>query len=199
MTAVNNDESRQVVRGRNGRMAAGDGAGGSCSRGCCGSPTASTDSLSRGMGYSAAEVPDLPPGANLGRGCGKNTKAIAALRHGETVRDLGRWVGFDAFLAARQVGDSGRVIGVDMTPAMVSKARARAEAGGYLNTEFRLGEIEHLPVADGTAVVMIAQCVIDLLPDKPQVFADAYRALNPGEGLAFSGVIAFAELPEEVR
>jgi arsenite methyltransferase len=165
---------------------------------CCSCNGVSAMEQARAIGYSREELKKIPQSALMGLGCG-NPAGLATLKPGETVLDLGSGGGVDVFLAANRVGEEGWVIGVDMTPEMIRKARSNARKGGYKNVEFRLGEIEDLPVEDESVDVILSNCVINLSPDKEKVFAEAYRVLRPGGRIVVSDIVTDKELPDEIR
>jgi ubiquinone/menaquinone biosynthesis C-methylase UbiE len=187
---------KKEVRKRYAKVARSNGSRSASNISCCSAP--SDEQVSTLNGYSQEELNAVPEDANLGLGCG-NPTALASLKEGETVLDLGSGAGFDCFLASKKVGKSGKVIGVDMTPEMLDKARSNTKKGKYTNVEFRLGEIENLPVADDSVDVIISNCVINLSTNKKRVFEESYRVLSPKGRLMVSDIVLLKKLPEVIQ
>jgi len=190
------EKVKKLVRNRYAKVAKTSGSCCASSVSCCSAH--SNEQVGKMVGYSQEEMDAVPEGSNLGLGCG-NPTALASLKEGEIVLDLGSGPGFDCFLAAKKVGKKGKVIGVDMTPEMLDKARINAKKGKYTNVEFRLGEIENLPVADNSVDVIISNCVINLAPNKKRVFEEAFRVLAPKGRLMVSDIVLLKKLPASIQ
>jgi len=190
-------EIKRIVRRGYARIAKGAARSRRAKSSCCGGAPDTVRELGRKIGYREKELEAVPDGANLGLGCG-NPTALASLRRGETVLDLGSGAGFDCFLSAARVGPTGRAIGVDMTPEMIAKAKRNAKKGGYRNVEFRLGEVESLPLDDDSVDVIISNCVVNLVPDKRRAFTEAFRVLKPGGRMFVSDLVLVKKLPEKI-